>query len=99
MDMDRGFVSTWGEGAPGAGEVGLAVLFSPAEFAGYAENDLDRYVKLSIPSGAKRTHWLLGGWHQGLTAPAAPQGEGWAVEVAATAAKVLAPVKVEIQAR
>ena len=99
MDMDRGFVSTWGEGAPGAGEVGLAVLFSPAEFAGYAENDLDRYVKLSIPSGAKRTHWLLGGWHQGLTAPAAPQAEGWAAEVAATAAKVLAPVKVEIQAR
>ncbi len=99
MDMDRGFVSTWGEGAPGAGEVGLAVIYNPAEFAGFAENDLDRYVKLSIPSGAKRTHWLLGGWHQGLTAPATPQGEGWAAEVAATAAKVLAPVQILIQAR
>jgi hypothetical protein len=99
VDKDKGYVATWGEGAPGAGEVGLAAIFDPAEYAGFAENDLDRYVKLSIPSGVKRTHWILGGWNQGLTAPAAPQGEGWAAEVAATAARVLAPVKIEIQAR
>ena len=99
VNKDKGFVATWGEGAPGAGEVGLAVLFNPAEFAGFAENNLDRYVKLSIPSGAKRTHWILGGWHQGLTAPAPPQAEGWAAEVAATAAGLLAPVKIEVKSR
>ncbi len=99
VDKDKGYVATWGEGAPGAGEIGLAAIFNPAEYMGFAENDLDRCVKLAIPSGAKRTHWILGGWHQGLTAPGAPQAEGWAAEVAATAAGVLAPVKIEIRAR
>ena len=99
VDKDKGYVATWGEGAPGAGEIGLSVIFNPAEYAGFTENDLDRYVKLSIPSGVKRTHWILGGWHRGITAPAAPQAEGWAAEVAATAAAVLAPVKVDVQAR
>lgn len=99
VDKDKGYVLTWGEGAPGAGEVGLAAIFNPAEYAGFAETDLDRFVKLSIPSGAKRTHWILGGWHQGLTAPALPQAEGWKTEVAATAARVMAPVKIAVQAR
>lgn len=99
MDKAKGYLATWGEGAPGAGEVGLAALFSPAECAGFAENNLDRYVKLAVPSGVKRTHWIFGGWHEGLTAPKAPQAAGWTNEVAQTATRVLAPVKIEVQAR
>jgi len=99
VDKDKGYVATWGEGAPGAGEVGLAAIFNPAEYAGFAESALDRCIKLSVPSGVKRTHWILGGWHQGLTAPKPPQAEGWVTEVAGTAAGVLASVKIEIQAR
>jgi hypothetical protein len=98
-DKGKGYITTWGEGAPNAGEVGLAAIFSPAEHVGFAENNLDRYVKLAVPSGEKRTHWLLGGWHLGLTAPKPPQAANWAVEVAQTAARVLAPVKVEVKAR
>jgi hypothetical protein len=99
MDKEKGYLATWGEGAPNAGEVGLAAIFSPAEYSGFAENNLDRYVKLAIPSGEKRTHWLFGGWHLGLTAPKQPQASNWAAEVAQTAARVLAPVKVEVKAR
>jgi hypothetical protein len=99
VDKDKGYVATWGEGAPGAGEIGLAAIFNPAECIGFAENDLDRFVKLSIPSGVKRTHWILGGWHQGLTAPNPPPAEGWVTEVAGMAGRVLAPVKIEIPAR
>ena len=47
MDKEKGYIVTWGEGAPGAGEVGLAAIFNPAEFAGFAENELDRFVKLA----------------------------------------------------
>jgi hypothetical protein len=99
MDKIKGYIENWGEGAPGAGEVGLAAIFNPAEYAGFGENDLDRYVKLAIPSGVKRTHWIFGGWHLGLTAPKPPQAAGWKSEVAETAARVLAPVKVEVATR
>ena len=99
MDKEKGYIATWGEGAPGAGEVGLAAVFSPAEFAGFAESDLDRYVKLAVPSGEKRTHWIYGGWHQGLTAPQAPQASNWARDSAELAARLLAPVKIQFKAR
>jgi hypothetical protein len=99
MDRTKGYLENWGEGAPGAGEVGLAAIFNPAEYAGFAENGLDRYVKLTISSGVKRTHWIFGGWHEGLTAPKPPQAAGWKSEVAETAARLLAPVKVEIATR
>ncbi len=99
VDKDKGYIETWGEGAPGAGEVGLAAIFDPAACVGFAENGLDRYVKLSIPSGVKRTHWILGGWHEGLTAPAPPQAEGWKAEVAGLAARLLAPVKIQVTAQ
>jgi hypothetical protein len=81
MDKEKGYIAAWGEGAPGAGEVGLAAIFDPAEFAGFAENELDRFVKLAVPSGEKRTHWIYGGWHRGITAPEAPQASGWAKNV------------------
>jgi len=98
-DKAKGYLENWGEGAPGAGEVGLAAVFNPAECVGFAETPLDRFVKLAIPSGAKRTYWIFGGWHEGLTAPKPPQAAGWKSEVAETAARVLAPVKVEVAAR
>jgi hypothetical protein len=78
MNEDKGYLATWGEGAPGAGEVGLALIFAPAERIGFAENDLDRYVKLAVPSGEKRTHWIIAGWHLGITAPPPPQASNWA---------------------
>jgi hypothetical protein len=98
-DKEKGYIVTWGEGAPGAGEVGLAAIFNPAEYAGFAENDLDRYVKLAVPSGEKRTHWIYGGWHRGLTAPQPPQAENWARAVAELAARLVAPVKIQVQAQ
>jgi hypothetical protein len=99
MDKEKGYIMTWGEGAPGAGEVGLAAIFNPRDFAGFAENELDRFVKLAIPAGEKRTHWIYGGWNKGLTAPQPPQAEGWAHDTAGLAARLLAPVKIQIKAQ
>jgi hypothetical protein len=99
MDKDKGYLATWGDGAPGAGEVGLAAIFNPAEYSGFAETDLDRYVKLAVPSGEKRTHWIYGGWHQGLTAPRPPQASNWARDAAELAARLLAPLKIQIKPR
>jgi hypothetical protein len=99
LDKAKGYLETWGDGAPGAGDVGLATIFNPGECVGFAESDLDRFVKLSVPSGVAKTYWTLGGWHQGLTAPQPPQAAGWKSEVAETAARVLAPVKIEVATR
>ncbi len=92
MDQEKGYLATWGKGAPGAGDIGLALVFDPAEFAGFAETDLDRYVKLTIPAGEKRTHWICGGWHLGITAPQAPQAAGWVKKIEDLSARVRAPL-------
>ena len=92
MDKEKGYIATWGEGAPGAGEVGLALIFDPAEYAGFSENDLDRYVKLAVPSGEKRTHWICGGWHLGIAAPEEPQPSNWAKNIEELSARLRAPL-------
>jgi len=81
MSPEKGYLASWGEGATGAGEIGLALIFNPAEFIGFAENDLDRYVKLTAPSGERRTFWVCGGWHLGITAPDPPQAANWTRQV------------------
>ena len=99
MDKDKGFLATWGEGAPGAGEVGLGLMFVPGEYAGFSESDIDRYIKLQIPAGKKRTHWILGGWHQGVTAPKPPAAENWAVMVQELGEKLRTPLQVVLASK
>ncbi len=99
MNEDEGFLATWGEGAPGAGEVGLALIFDPADRVGFAENDLDRYVKLTLPSGEKRTHWIVSGWHLGLTAPQPPQASNWAKSIEEMSIRLRAPLNPRIIAK
>jgi hypothetical protein len=96
MDEDKGFLATWGEGAPGAGEVGLALIFAPAERVGFAENALDRYVKLAVPTGEKRTHWIVAGWHLGITAPQPPQASNWAKAIEEMSIRLTAPLNPRI---
>ncbi len=93
-DEKAGYLAVWGQGAEGAGEVGLAVIFDPKEYAGFAENDLDRYVKLAVPAGEKRVHWIFGGWERGVTAPLVPRAANWKLKVEDLAKRLLAPVKV-----
>lgn len=95
-DKDKGFLATWGEGAQGAGEVGLGLMFSPESCAGFSENELDRYVKLSAEAGVKQTFWILGGWHQGIGAPAAPQADNWARDVEETGIRLRTPLGIRI---
>ncbi len=99
VNEDTGYLATWGEGAPGAGEVGLALIFAPAEHAGFAENELDRYVKLALPSGEKRTHWIVAGWHLGITAPPPPQASNWAKAVEEISIRLTAPLNPRIIAK
>jgi len=93
-DEKVGYLAVWGRGAQDAGEVGLAVIFDPKEYAGFAENALDRYVKLTVPAGEKRVHWIFGGWDRGVTAPPAPRAANWKLKIEDLAKRLLAPVKV-----
>ncbi len=97
MNPEKGYLASWGQGAPGAGEIGLAVIFNPAEFVGFAENELDRYVKLAIPAGKKRTFWVCGGWHLGITAPESPPASNWARKIKEMSARLLAPLTPKIK--
>lgn len=99
MDKDSGYLATWGEGAPGAGGVGLGLIFDPHEYVGFAESDLDRYVKLAVPSGEKRTHWIYGGWSRGLTAPVPPQAENWAKDVKELSLRLRVPLNPRFRKR
>jgi hypothetical protein len=98
-DKDRGFLAVWGPGIEGAGEIGLGLMFSPQEYAGFAENSLDRYVKLRIPAGKTRTHWILTGWSKGLTAPAPPAAANWAKRVEELGLRLRTPIKVQFQTK
>ncbi len=91
-----GVLACWGNGYEGAGDIGLAVMFNPEELAGYAEGELDRYVKLRTRSGEKRRHWIYGDWRKGFPQPMAPTGRDWAHEVEELVLQIRTPVVLRI---
>lgn len=98
-DKAKGFLAVWGTGVEGAGDIGLGLMFSPQEYAGFAENSLDRYVKLRIPAGKTRTHWILTGWSKGFTAPALPAAANWAKRVEELGLRLRTPIKVQFKTK
>ena len=99
LDKDKGFLAAWGKGAKNAGEIGLAAIFRPADFAGMEETALDRSVKLKGPAGAKLTHWVVCAWEYGITSPGVPAAKNWLRKVEGLAQSLLVPVKVEFKAK
>jgi len=96
-DKAKGFLADWGPGVEGSGEIGLGLMFSPQEYAGFAETSLDRHVKLKIPAGKTRTHWILTGWSKGFTAPAPPAAANWAKRVEELGLKLRSPIKIQVK--
>ena len=94
-----GVLANWGYGYEGAGEIGLGVMYRPEEYVGYAEGDLDRYVKLRGKSGEKRTHWIYGDWRKGFPNPIAPSARDWASNVEQLAWRLRTPVSIRINGR
>ncbi|MCX6568001.1 MAG: DUF4861 family protein [Candidatus Aminicenantes bacterium] len=99
LDKDKGFLAAWGKGAENAGEIGLAAIFSPADFAGMDETAVDRSVKLGGRRGAKLTYWVTGAWELGVTSPGVPAAKNWFRKVEGLAQRLLVPVKVEFKAK
>ena len=96
-DKAKGFLAVWGPGVEGSGDIGLGLMFSPQEYAGYEESSLDRYVKLKIPAGKTRSHWILTGWSKGFTAPAPPAAANWAKRVEEVGLKLRTPIKIQVK--
>ena len=71
-------------------------MFKPEEYAGYADGELDRYVKLRGRSGEKRTHWIYGDWRKGFPVPMAPSARDWALMVEDLALQLRTPVFVRV---
>jgi hypothetical protein len=99
LEKDKGFLAVWGKGAQSAGEIGLAAIFSPADFVGVDETAADRAVKLKGPAGTKLTHWVVGAWERGITSPGVPAAKNWFRKVEGLAQRLLVPVKVEFKAK
>lgn len=99
LDKDKGFLAAWGKGAKNAGEIGLAAIFPPSDFAGTDETAVDRSVKLGGRSGTKLTHWVVGSWERGITSPGVPAAKNWLRKVEGLAQRLLVPVKVEFKAK
>ena len=95
LDKDKGFLSVWGKGAGGAGEIGLAAIFAPSDFSGMDETAVDRSVKLNGLPGKKAAHWVLGAWERGITSPGVPAAKNWARKAEGLAQRLLVPVKIE----
>jgi len=98
-DPKKGYLAEWGRGVEGAGEIGLAVVFNPAEYAGLADEGPDRWVELAGTAGKKHTFWILSGWDKGLGAPGNPAGTNWGRRIEAAAEGLLVPVKVGYNAK
>jgi len=99
LDRTKGAFSVWGEGADKAGEIGLAAIFAPADFADIDDAALDRTLKLAGRAGKTLTYWLTGAWERGVTAPGAPAAKNWARQAEDLAARLLVPVKVEFKSK
>jgi hypothetical protein len=99
FDKDKGFLAAWGRGLEGAGEVGLAILFAPAEFAGLDESGPERSVKLNARPGKKQTFWTVGGWGRGIVTAATPAAKNWAAKVGELGLKLRVPVEVRFKTR
>ncbi len=99
LDRTKGAFSVWGQGAEKAGEIGLAAVFAPADFADVDDAALDRTLKLAGSTGKTLTYWLAGAWERGLTAPGVPAAKNWARQVEDLAARLLVPVKVEFKSK
>lgn len=91
-----GVLASWGNGYEGAGEIGLGVMYRPEDYVGFAEGELDRYVKLLARSGEKRTHWIYGDWRKGFPNPIAPTARDWALRVEQLALQLRTSVPVRI---
>jgi Domain of unknown function (DUF4861) len=98
-DRAKGLLAVWGRGADKAGEIGLAAVFWPGDFADIQEAPLDRSLKLGSRAGRTVTYWLAGAWERGVTSPGVPAAKNWAVKVAELAARLRVPVKVEFKAK
>jgi hypothetical protein len=98
FDKDKGFLSAWGRGAGSAGEVGLAVLFVPAEFAGLDETGPDRSIKINARPGRKQTFWTVGGWGRGIVTAVPPAAKTWAAAAGELASKLRVRVGVTYRA-
>ena len=94
LDAKKGILWTWGQGRPGAGEIGLATIFPPQDFLGSAETPVDRFVKLRTTAGQKVVSWIYGGWQEGVMAPLQPYAQNWEIKVTEMARKVLAPIQI-----
>ena len=94
LDAKKGTLWTWGQGRPGAGEIGLSAIFSPQDFLGSAETSVDRFVKLKTTAGEKVVSWVYGGWQEGVMAPLQPYPQNWEIKVSEMARKVLAPIQI-----
>ena len=94
LDAKKGVLWTWGQGRPGAGEIGLAAIFQPQDFAGSAETPADRFIKLRTTAGEKVVSWIYGGWQEGVMAPLQPYTQNWEIKVTEMAHKVLAPIQI-----
>ena len=95
LDRTKGTFSAWGRGPSGAGEIGLAAIFRPADLVALEDDGGDEVIKLSGSSGRTLTYWLDGAWERGVTAPGVPAARNWAGRVEDLAARLFVPVKVE----
>jgi hypothetical protein len=98
LEEAKGFFASWGK-TPGAGEIGLAAIFPPDDFAGLEEGPADRAVKLEGRASRTLTFWVAGSWERGITSPGVPAAQNWALRVENLAARLLSPVKVEFKSR
>lgn len=96
VDRQAGVFASWGKGASGTGESGAAVIFKPADFAGLAEFDKERAVKLTVPQAKALTYWLLSAWSRGTNAPQHPAAKNWSQTAAALAAGLNLPLEITI---
>jgi hypothetical protein len=99
FDKDKGFLASWGRGSALAGEIGLAALFVPTDFAGLDEGSTDRSIKLRLKPGAKQTFWTAGGWVRGIVTASAPAEKNWALMMGELGLKLRVPIEIRYKAK
>lgn len=77
LDAAAGVLTAWSAGRSSQGDMGLALRFDPAMFAGYAQ-DADNYlVLLKVTPGRPFVYYLGAAWSRGLDFKTAAEWEAY----------------------
>jgi hypothetical protein len=95
-DQVAGLAGSWGYQQEVIGDIGMAIIASPAQIIDFTEEPMEHRVRCRPTSGQSLRYWIIGDWRRGRQHPIAPTIDNWRKETQALASQLNSELKVRI---